>query len=244
MKKTVKLLSLMAAVVIALSFAGCSAVEKANENENTTLSAKKDHSNIEIPEIKSEDEVMPIYLDLSIYDVENYADVYLGKSFDYKISYAGCELSLPTTADEMSEKGWSFMPDETITAESDVMAGKYQRAQFINSDGTQITAVFYNSDKSSRELFKCNIVKLIVSENNLNNPSSVYGEFRVSGVSNTSAITDVIEYLGTPSHFYAVSPDNYYLDYFLTKSDKRSKIRVYVNISDDSVEAIELSRFE
>lgn len=244
MKKSLKLLSFAAAAVIALSFAGCSSVDKASENENTTLSAKRDHSNIEIPEIKSEDEVMPTYLDISIYDVENYADVYLGKNFDYKMSYGNSELWLPTTAEKMAEKGWSFMPEEGVTDESNVMAGKYQKAQFKNEEGTQLTAVFYNSDNSSKALFKCNIVKIIIPENKINNPSSVYGEFRVSGVSNTSAITDVIECLGTPSHFYAVSSDKYYFDYFLTKSDKRSKIRVYLDSSDDCIDSIEISRFE
>ena len=58
------------------------------------------------------------------------------------------------------------------------------------------------------------------------------------------AITDIIEILGTPSHFYAVSNNNYYLDYFITKKDRRNSITIYVNPIDDVITKIEISYYK
>ena len=107
----------------------------------------------------------------------------------------------------------------------------------------EIIAVFYNSSRSSVSLKKCDIVKFIIPENYLNAENSVYGQFWINGVNNGSAITDVIEYLGAPSHFYAVSDNEYYLDYFLFEKDKRTGITVYINPVDDCVNAIEVSYY-
>ena len=111
------------------------------------------------------------------------------------------------------------------------------------SSGCSSRAVFFNPSKSSVDLEDCKIVKFIVAQNNYMNTDSDYGQFFINGVSNEAAITDVIECLGAPSHFYAVSADDYYLDYFLTAKDKRSKIRVYINIPSDCVTAVEISKY-
>ena len=58
------------------------------------------------------------------------------------------------------------------------------------------------------------------------------------------AITDVIDTLGTPSHFYKVSDNSYYLDYFATKKDRRNGITVYINPAEDSITAIEFSFYK
>ena len=58
------------------------------------------------------------------------------------------------------------------------------------------------------------------------------------------AITDIINTLGTPSHFYAVSETSYYLDYFITKRDRRNGITVYINPVDDNITAIEFSFYK
>ncbi len=238
-----KLIAILMVFSTILSFAACSQVEK-DDNQSTTTVVKQDYSNIKIPEIKSEDQIMPTYVDISIYDVENYADLYLGKNFKYKITYSGSELTVPISYKEITAKDWTLIEENEITASSNIMAGKYQQVRFKNEFGTEIIGVFYNSDKSSKALKKCKIVKFIVPENKVENPQSVYGDFWVNGVSNNSAITDVIECLGAPSHFYAVSPDEYYLDYFLFEEDKRNKITVYINPEEDSVKSIEFAKFE
>ena len=82
-----------------------------------------------------------------------------------------------------------------------------------------------------------------MKENFLYSKDSVYGQFWVNGVSNESAVTDVIECLGAPSHFYAVDENNYYLDYFLYEKDKRSRITVYVDVNNDCVTRMEFSLY-
>ena len=106
-----------------------------------------------------------------------------------------------------------------------------------------ITAVFYNGKNSSVALKESPIVKFIIKENGLNAPESSYGQFWVNGVSNVSSITDIIELLGSPSHFYRVSENKYYLDWFISKEDRRSGITVYVDTAEDDIDAIEFSYY-
>ena len=115
--------------------------------------------------------------------------------------------------------------------------------RFVNEYKKQIVAVFYNPTHSSAAMEDCTIVKFIVPENLLNNPESVYGQFFVNGVSNESAITDIVEYLGAPSHFYDEGDGKYYLDYFITEKDKRCGITIYVDVNDDSIDAIEFAMY-
>ena len=71
-----------------------------------------------------------------------------------------------------------------------------------------------------------------------------YNEFSVNGVNNKMAITDIIDTLGTPSHFYGLAENNYYLDYFISKDDRRNGITVYIDPTNDSVTAIEFSYYK
>ena len=242
--KIKNIIAILMVISIALSLACCSKVDRSGDSSSANTPSKPDYTNIKIPEIKSEDQIMPTYVDISIYDVENYADIYLGKKYKFKITYSGSELTVPISYKEMQEKDWVLIEENEITADSTVLAGKYQQVRFKNEFGTELIGVFYNSSNSSKSLKKCKIVKFIIPENKVDNPNSVYGDFWVNGVSNNSAITDVIECLGAPSHFYAVSPEEYYLDYFLFEEDKRNKITVYINPAEDSVKSIYFARFE
>ena len=58
------------------------------------------------------------------------------------------------------------------------------------------------------------------------------------------AITDIIDTLGTPSHFYGIADNNYYLDYFISENDRRNGITVYINPSEDSITAVEFSYYK
>ena len=201
------------------------------------------YEDVEIPAIKSDDEVMPTYFDISLYDEENYSKVYLGKKFDFKVSYSGSEITVPSSYKKMLKNGWSVVESEEYDKDSQLMAGKSLKVNFINEYKKQITAVFYNSASSSAALKNCPIVKFIIPENVMNNPDSVYGQFFVNGVSNESAITDIIEYLGAPSHFYHEGDGKYYLDYFISEKDKRCGITVYIDVNNDNVDAIEFSMY-
>ena len=227
--------------IMVLFMTSCSVFDADYGKSEVQSTVNEQKPNIKIPEIKSDDENMPTYFDISIYDEENYADIYLGKDFKYKVTYSGGVLALPASYNNMVKDGWNLVETDTLKLDSKIMAGKSAEVQFEDSYGKRINAVFYNQSNASKTMISCPIVKFIVGENFLYNPESEYGQFWVNGVSNESAITDVIECLGSPSHFYKVDENNYYLDYFLTKNDKRSKITVYIDLANDSVTKMEFS---
>ncbi len=243
-----KILSLVLCCVCLLSLAAC---EKFDENygkssakqEQQATDSKTSDKEIKIPEIKSDDSVMPTYVDISLYDEENYADIYLGKDFEYKITYVGSTFDVPSSYKNLTKDGWSLATTDEYNEDSQILAGKSITAEFVNEYNKKITAVFYNDKKSSVSLKKCPIVKFIIKENGLLNAESQYGQFWINGISNISAITDIIEYLGSPSHFYCVSENKYYLDWFITESDRRSGITVYVDTLEDHIDSIEFSYY-
>ena len=114
---------------------------------------------------------------------------------------------------------------------------------FENEYGKQITAVFHNASKSSVSLKKCAIVKFRVEGNSLVSIYPEHGQFWVNGVNNNSAITDIIECLGTPSHFSSITPNNYMIDYFISPKDRRSGITLWIDIESDCITTIEFSYY-
>ena len=197
-----------------------------------------------LPTIRSTDGVMPKYVDISQYDEENYANVFLGKRFKFKITYAGTKFTVPTTYKTVTKNGWDLFETAEYDEESSIMAGETARVEFVNSDEIKISAVFYNPSTTSAKLKKCDIVKFIIENNSLFVPESEYGRFNVNSVTNHSAITDVIEALGAPSHFYARSANEYYLDYFISENNRRSGITVFIDPQEDSVTKIEFSNYK
>lgn len=243
-----KILSIVLCIVFLLCLCAC---EKFDENygkssarqEPNETAQKTEKQEIEIPNIISDDSVMPTYVDISLYDEENYADIYLGKEFKYQVTYVGNVLEVPSSYKKITKDGWSLLQSEEYNEDSQILAGKSLTLEFVNEYNKTITAVFYNDKKSSASLKKCPIVKFIIKENGLLNGESTYGQFWINGVSNVSAITDVIELLGSPSHFYCVSENKYYLDWFITESDRRSGITVYVDTAEDHIDSIEFSYY-
>ena len=243
MKKTfINIIAVIVAVCL-ISLCGCTSFDKNYGTQSKPQNATSDIKDIKIPEIKSDDEIMPTYLDISLYDEENYADIYLGEKYKYNITYCGSEIKVPSSYKEMIKKGFKVSENSEFTPDSIILAGKSAEVVFVNGYNKLLNAVFYNSGKSSVSLKKCPIVKVRVPENILNNPDSQYGQFWVNGVSNESAITDIVEYLGSPSHFYRVNENEYYLDYFLSSKDKRTGITVYVSPMEDVVNSIEISYY-
>ncbi len=243
-----RVLSLFLCFIFVLSLSAC---EKFDENygkssakpgiaETTQKHSDKD---IKTPEIISEDSVMPTYINISLYDEENYADIYLGKDFKYNVTYVGSVLEVPTTYKNMTKSGWTLASSDQYNENSQILAGKSLTVVFTNEYNKEVKAVFYNSKKSSVLLKKCPIVKFIIAENGLLNTESPYGQFWINGVSNVSAITDIVELLGSPSHFYCVSENKYYLDWFITESDRRSGITIYVDTAEDHIDSIEFSYY-
>lgn len=232
--------------VIAVLLSACSEMDPDYGKSDTASAAEKGentYEDIKMPEIMSDDEVMPTYFDISLYDEENYADIYLGKKFNFNVTYNGGSITVPSSYKKMTKSGWILVESNEYNEDSQIFAGKSLSVNFVDKYNKQIVAVFYNSSGSSAPLKKCPIVKFIIPENLHNNDNSVYGQFWVNGINNDSAITDIVEFLGSPSHFYKVDEGKYYLDYFITENDKRSGITIYIDTVEDSVDSIEFSYY-
>lgn len=244
-----KIVSLLMCCAIVLSLAGCRKFDDGKEDKGkktsstSTVSKSSPYEDITIPEIKSDDSVMPTYVDISIYDEENYADVYLGEDFKYDVKYDGMEISVPTTYDQFVSQGWKLEESNLYNENSQILVGKSLNIDFVNDNNKKITAVFYNNGLTSATVKNCPLVKFIVKENVVIKKDSQYGEFNVNGINNTLAITDVIQTLGAPSHFYNASENIYYLDWFITKKDRRSEITIYIDTAEDHICAIEFAYY-
>lgn len=236
-----KIISLILAGLILLSFSACSKADKQygvkEETENTG------NTKTELPEIMTLDQKMSNYFDISVFDEENYSDIYLGKKFKFDASFDGSVLNVPEVMESLVNSGWKLAEGSDYDENSLIFAKETVYVTFVNEKGAELSALFYNSSNSSVKLLKCNIVKFRIENNYFQNPND-YNEFNVNGITNTTAVTDIIDVLGTPSHFYEVSDDNYYFDYFISKSDRRNKIRTFVNLTEDCITAIEFSYYK
>ena len=241
-----KVIAMVLVLVLLLSFSACSPIDK---NYGVTSEvATEDNITDEVAfdeerTIMSSDRVMSKYFDISLFDEENYADIYLGRKFEITATYAGYKLSVPTDIEGMNEIGWVLAQGNTYNENSLVFAYETIDAVLEDKNGLKMAVQFYNSSRSSVKLSKCRIVKFRIENDFYKNPN-VYNRFTVNGINNQMAITDIINILGTPSHFYKVSDSSYYLDYFITKKDRRNGITVYINPQDDSVTAIEFSYYK
>ena len=243
MKKIISILVVLTLILSCTSLVGCSEVDNNYGVESDIEQDENTASKFEIPEIKSSDKVMPTYLDITLYDEENYSSIYLGSKYKYRITYSGSNLSLPTDYKTLIKEGFAFANPEEYDEKTLVLAGETLEVTFVNEYDNIIDVVFYNSGKSSASIKKCDIVKFVIKENYLNIENSKYGQFWVNGVGNGAAITDVIERLGAPSHFLAVSDTEYHLDYFISRDDKRSGIMVNIDPHNDTVNSIEISYY-
>ncbi len=242
----IKITALSLAIIFMFGLCGCNKVDKnfgVVSETDTTESVKDNKSNEELPEITSLDNKMAKYFDISRFDEENYADIYLGKKYEIKAEYAGTVFEVPTTLEAITVNGWQLVSGSDYDENSLVYARESIELKFKNQDGAEIVALFYNSSNSSVRLSKCDIVKFHIDNQYLKNKKD-YDEFNINGVVNTSVVTDIIEVLGTPSHFYKKSENSYYFDYFLQKRDRRNKIRIYVDLEDDVVTAVEFAKYK
>lgn len=234
--KNFKLLATLMSVVLIILLSACSEVETASDAlpDETEL---KSTSYVELPEVETLDKKMSAYFDISPFDEENYANIYLGKKFKYDVTFNEKALTVPNTLEELNKNGFNISVGSDYDDDSYIYAKETVTLEFTD-ESSAFTALFYNSSNSSVRLKKCNIAKIRI-DNNDSTPN-----FNINGIHNTSAVTDVIDALGTPSHFYAMTDDTYYFDYFILKTDRRNKIRVYVDLINDCVTAVEFSYYK
>lgn len=245
MKNKLGLFAVIITVFMILLISACSPVDRdyAVSSEESVSSVKSAPEDVAHPEIMSDDKIMPQFVDISVFDEENYSEVYLGKRFKFNITYADDEFTVPTKLSVLKKKGWRLVENSQYDEESLVYACDYVQMVLEKDGGAKITATFYNSSNSSVQLKKCNIVKFKI-ENNFYTNGEAFNEFNVNGINNKMAITDIIDTLGTPSHFYGTAENDYYLDYFISEKDRRNGITVYINPSEDSVNAVEFSYYK
>lgn len=193
--------------------------------------------------IMSSDRVMSKYFDISLFDEENYSEIYLGEKFKISARYSGYKLNVPAKISEINEFGWKLAEGNAYNENSLVFAYETIDAVLEDQTGIKMSVQFYNSTRSSVKLSECYIVKYIIKNDFYKNPES-YNAFNINGINNKMAITDIINILGTPSHFYRVSEKSYYLDYFITEEDRRNGITVYINPQEDSITSIEFSFYK
>lgn len=238
-----KVLSIFLVFAFLISLCGCLNADMPYEEDSKPQSSSEVSSveSVSTPEITSLDNKMSKYFDISLFDEENYADIYLGKKFDINAVYENSYFSVPTDMNVISKNGWNLVEGSDYHENSLVFAKETVELQFKNENGAVITAWFYNSSNSSVRLSKCSIVKFRI---NNNYPNENYNEFNVCGITNISVLTDIIQTLGTPSHFYEKTENSYYFDYFLEKRDRRNKIRIYVDLENDAVTAVEFSKYK
>ncbi len=225
---------LITTFVIFATLIGC---ETPDTSSNITSGDNKSSSLVEMPDIVSLDKKMANFFDISLFDEENYSNIFLGRNFEISASYNQKELSVPTNLEALNKIGFKIAQGQEYNANSYIYAKETITLNFVD-ETTSITAQFYNSSNSSTRLNKCKICKIRV-ENDVNTIG-----FNINGINNNSTVIDVIDTLGTPSHFYAVTDDNYYFDYFITKNDRRNKIRVFVDLINDCVTAVEFSNYK
>lgn len=246
MLKIQRAFALLISLVLIFSVTACSDIDPnyGVVSDNESGQSVKEKSNYdEDMKIMSSDRVMPKYFDISLFDEENYADIYLGKKFEIDAVFAGDTIPVPAKLEELEALGWKLSKGNEYDDKSLVFAYETIDVVFENKKGNKIKAQFYNSSRYSHELSECYVVKFRI-ENDFYKNSKNYSPFNINGISNTVAVTDVIDILGTPSHFYEVSEESYYLDYFITKKDRRNGITVYINPVDDIVTAVEFSYYK
>ena len=241
-----KLISILLVLAVIFGVTACSPIDKdygVASDESAVNENEKSFDNSQERVIMSSDRVMSKYFDISLFDEENYADIYLGKRFEINAMYMGQELPVPIKIEDIKKLGWNLAEGNAYDENSLVFAYETVDATLINEDGVKLQVQFYNSSRSSVKLSKCYIVKYIIKNDFYKNPDK-YKEFHINGINNKMAITDIVQILGTPSHFYRVSEDSYYLDYFITKKDRRNGITIYINPQEDSITAIEFSFYK
>lgn len=231
------------AVLMVISVCACSPVDDDYGVSSEALPDEAEHIDVGDTKIMSSDRVMSKYFDISLFDEENYSDIYLGKKFEIDAVFGDFNLEVPVKISRLEEQGWRLADGNEYDKNSLVFAYETIDATITNDVGHIIAIQFYNSSRSSVKLSECYVVKYKI-ENYFYKNIENWTEFNVNGITNTMAITDVINTLGTPSHFYKVSDNNYYLDYFITKKDRRNGITVYLDPVEDLVTAVEFSYYK
>ncbi len=247
MKTLKNTVALVLCIISIFSLASCSKVDPDYGVESSatesTVSEAEAPAEEEVPKIMSMDQVMPLYFDISDFDEENYSEIYLGEDFKINAKINGKAISVPAKIAEIEALGWEMDKSTEYEKNSLIRPGRIAEIVFKDKKGNVLKAEAYNSTTKSVKFSDCSIKKFIIVNKFYSN-SKKYCKFNINGINNQMAVTDVINTLGTPSHFHAHSKTKYYLDYFISEDDRRNGITVIVNPADDIVTAVEFSYYK
>ena len=82
MKTFKRSFSLLISLILIFGLCACSDIDPnfgVSESSNTSSTAEHDTDETEDAKIISSDRVMPTFFDISLFDEENYSEIYLGK---------------------------------------------------------------------------------------------------------------------------------------------------------------------
>ena len=243
MRKQTVLFSLFLVVLLLFSLTACDPLESASKPASKTAQKTKTvQSAPSAPSsgFRSNDRVMPTFVDISLFDEENYSSVFLGKKFKLNAVYAGETFTVPMKVSGLSENGWRLTGG--ADPESTVMAYRSMDVKLSRQDGKTVTATLVNPGDRSVKLKECSLVRFRFENDFYKNPKN-YTAFQINGINNRMAITDIIDTLGTPSHFTGISPDNYRLVYSVSKENRRTGITVCINPQEDNITAVEITAY-
>ena len=238
MKTLSKFLSVLIAIMMISGLAACknaetSSTNSSSDNGNSSLYKYK---NVVPPEISSDDRVMSVFFDISYYNVENYAEIYLGKKFKIVAEFDGIEISAPSDFKTLTDKGFT-VAEGTFEGDSIIYAGDKQVITFKSPGGHLLSAEFYNGSAKSKKISECSLVKYS-SQSDPDDADSINEYLSVNGISALSSLSEVITKLGYPSHFHKENNDLYSLDYFLDKNDLRNRITIFANPEEDVITSV------
>ena len=137
MKKQAFITAILLIFSLLLCLSACEPVDKSypsaqSETASVPKKAKKAPENVKRPKIMSDDTIMPQYVDISVFDEENYSAVYLGKKFKISAEFAGEEFTVPATVGNMESHGWALAENSAYDKESLVYAGESVDTVFVN----------------------------------------------------------------------------------------------------------------
>ena len=108
--KFLKPISLIIVMILILSFSGC-----AKPDNNFGVEEKK-ADEADIIEVESQphkitslDSMMSKYFDITLFDEENYSNIYLGSKFKLVAKYNGSKFTFPCRLDILERKGWELV---------------------------------------------------------------------------------------------------------------------------------------
>ncbi len=245
MKEFKNILVVLLSVISLFSLASCSKVDPdyGVESSASQKTVSKEETVEEVPKIMSMDQVMPLYFDISDFDEEDYSEIYLGEDFKINAKINGQVIPVPTKISDMEALGWTVDKSTEYEKNSLIRPGRIAEIIFKDKKGNVLKAESYNSSTKSVKFYDCSITKFRI-DNKFYSNSKKYCKFNINGINNQMAVTDVVNILGTPSHFHAHSKNNYYLDYFISEDDRRNGITVCVNPADDIITAVEFSYYK